>query len=88
MRFQCVYGLGVACEHAAGGFFPVQRAFLDFVELCQFWKLSKLTELCEFQYIRILGPVGKDARRKIINFNGTKTSRSLMASRLVNKTMN
>ena len=35
-----------------------------------------------------LGPVKQDARRKIINFNGTKTSRSLMVSQLVNKTMN
>ena len=53
--------------------------------LCQFWKLF---ELSEFQYIRTLGPVEKDARRKITNSGGTKTSRSLMVSQSVNKTMN
>ena len=53
--------------------------------LCQFWKLS---ELSEFQYLRTLGPVEKDARHKFTNSGGTKTSRSFMVSQLVSKTMN
>ena len=65
-------------------FFRGKRHSLIF-GLCQFWKLS---ELSEFQYIRILGPVEKDACRKITNSGGTKTSRFLMVSQLVNKTMN
>ena len=65
-------------------FFRGKRHSLIF-GLCQFWKLS---ELSEFQYIRTLGPVEKDARQKITNSGGTKTSRSLMVSQLVNKTMN
>ena len=36
----------------------------------------------------VLGPVGKDARRKIMNLDGTNTSRSLTAGCLANPTMN
>ena len=53
--------------------------------LCQSWKMS---DLAEFQYIWILGLVWKDARRKIMHFDGTETSRSFTWTRFVNKTMN
>ena len=55
------------------------------VRLCRVWKPP---EWSEFQYIWLLGPVGKDARQKIIHSDGIQGPCSLKATQLVKKTMN
>ena len=51
--FLCVYELGAAYKRAAGAF-SRQKTRPWIFGLCEFWKLS---ELSEFQYVWILGPV-------------------------------
>jgi hypothetical protein len=65
-------------------FFRGKKPFLDF------WSMSilEIVRIAGVSVYTDLGTCRKDACRKIINFNGTKNSRSIMVSQLVNKTMN
>ena len=84
MCFVWVYDLGVAYKRAAGALPPAKTVLPD---------LGIMSILGIVRIVRIsiyidLGTCLKRRAPKNHEFGGTKTSRSLTASRLVNKTMN
>ena len=56
MRCWCVYGLGVACKHAAGVFFPATNEFPDLLTM-SILEIVRIVRISAFVDLGISGPV-------------------------------